>query len=197
MGVPVFSGWLTFSGRRNRLSFFWIFLLFLAIDILLVVLLLTGSFGSATWLYFVLQVPRVFFFCILAAQRLRDFGLTGWLVLLFIPLAILDRYIYVATLVAMIIVLVIPGTRGDNRYGPDPLSLDVPPDGPVSHDTHPSPAHPMGTAPSFVGMGASAAGPQASGVIAELERLDGLRKSGAISAEEFERLKRKIVDASA
>ncbi|MSO73889.1 MAG: DUF805 domain-containing protein [Alphaproteobacteria bacterium] len=76
------------------------------------------------------------FFCVLAAQRIRDFGLTGWLVLLIIPLMILDRYIYVATLIAMIIVLVIPGTRGDYRYGLDPLSLQVPPDGPVSHETH-------------------------------------------------------------
>lgn len=162
-------------------------------------LLLGGTTGLVV--HFILQIPLTFLLCLFAAQRIRDFGLTGWLVLLFIPVMILDQYIYVGTLIAMIIILVIPGTQGDNRYGPDPLSLRFPLNGPVSHEGFQAYAptartEPHGTGPSHAFTAANAADRrQPSGsVAAELERLDGLRKSGAITGPEFERLKKKILD---
>jgi uncharacterized membrane protein YhaH (DUF805 family) len=58
----------------------------------------------------------------LTAQRLRDIGLTGWLALLWIPVGIADRYIGgAASLIFVIVLAVVPGSLGDNRYGPDPL----------------------------------------------------------------------------
>lgn len=51
-------------------------------------------------------------------QRCRDFGWTGWAVLtLAIPL--------INFLFGLALILV-PGDRGDNRYGPDPLRQDDP-----------------------------------------------------------------------
>ena len=47
------------------------------------------------------------------AQRCRDFGWTGWAVLItVIP--------YIGFIFALVM-LFIPGTQGENRYGPDPL----------------------------------------------------------------------------
>ncbi|WP_368077125.1 DUF805 domain-containing protein [Mariluticola halotolerans] len=77
----------------------------------------------AVIIIFLFFVP--YFICgyTLTSQRLRDMGLTGWLALLWIPVAVSDRYIGGAAWAAFAIVLcVVPGTAGDNRYGPDPLA---------------------------------------------------------------------------
>jgi uncharacterized membrane protein YhaH (DUF805 family) len=58
----------------------------------------------------------------LTAQRLRDIGVTGWLALLWIPSAVADQYVGGAVSLGFLIILcVVPGTNGENRYGPNPL----------------------------------------------------------------------------
>ena len=59
----------------------------------------------------ILAVPMT----IVSAQKCRDFGWTGWAVLLgFIP------YL---NLIFFLAILLVPGNKGSNRYGADPLRL--------------------------------------------------------------------------
>lgn len=140
MGVPVFSNWLRFSGRRNRKSYLVIFLIFfvamLAIEIILGRLFLSGAIPSYMfWIYFVIMIPIKFVYFVITAQRLRDFNLSGWFVLILIPIAFFDQDAYgLPSLAVTFFIMIIPGTRGDNRYGPDPIG-DLHPDsdpGPIS-----------------------------------------------------------------
>ncbi|ESX85293.1 membrane protein [Mesorhizobium sp. LSHC412B00] len=72
----------------------------------------------------VFLVPFVLCQYFLTGQRLRDMGLTGWLALLWLPVGIADNYVGGAATLAFILVLcVVPGTVGPNRYGPDPLAV--------------------------------------------------------------------------
>lgn len=70
-------------------------------------------------------LPWIFVSYNLTAQRLRDFNLTGWLTLLWVPINVLHQNhseLSSALSLAFWIVLVfVPGTKGENRYGPDPL----------------------------------------------------------------------------
>jgi uncharacterized membrane protein YhaH (DUF805 family) len=60
-----------------------------------------------------LTIPAAIIGWALGSQRCRDFGWTGWAVLLtLIP--------YVGWIFA-IAIMFIPGTQGPNRYGADPL----------------------------------------------------------------------------
>ena len=60
-----------------------------------------------------LTIPAVLASWAVGAPRCRDFGWTGWAMLLtLIP--------YLGWIYALAI-LFIPGTAGENRYGPDPL----------------------------------------------------------------------------
>ncbi|WP_428372625.1 DUF805 domain-containing protein [Pelagibacterium lentulum] len=112
------------SARRNRKSF--ILALVILNGILLAVGAGIGFFGAPSrvavvifWFFF---VP--YFICsyFLTAQRLRDFGLTGWLALLWVVIGVLDDGVRAfATLAFALVLCSIPGTQGYNRYGPDPL----------------------------------------------------------------------------
>lgn len=135
MSKPVFENIFTLSGRRNRKSYF---LFGLALTALLSVLIMVplgfafsmdsphaqpGEMGMAMMtgvsvgsviLAGILAVPALISGLIVGAQRCRDFGWTGWAVLLMlIP--------YVGSLFALAILLV-PGSTGPNRYGADPLA---------------------------------------------------------------------------
>ncbi|MSO70032.1 MAG: hypothetical protein EXQ98_07140, partial [Alphaproteobacteria bacterium] len=69
--------------------------------------------------------------------------------------------------------------------------------GPVSHETHPdSSRNEAGGSARAHTIEINVTSQDSGDVIAELERLDGLRKSGAITEEEFERLKRRAIDSS-
>lgn len=117
MSKPVFSDLFTLSGRRNRQSYFLYLLAYTVIlgliwgvagisaaadksvGLLIVAVVLTLAASVSAW--------------IVAAQRCRDFGWTGWATLItLIP--------FVGWIFAIAIIFV-PGTLGANRYGADPL----------------------------------------------------------------------------
>ena len=85
--------------------------------------LLVGSDNRFT-IFAVLQVfaaflliPHLIVYLFVGAQRCRDFGWTGWAVLLtLIPL--LGKFFWLA-------MFLIPGTQGENRYGSDPSGAQV------------------------------------------------------------------------
>ena len=131
MSVPVFQGWFAFYGRRNRKSYFMFNLLYLPllaacgfVEELIFDSLTFPHFVAPIdfhWLLFLnwfLLIPAlVMTFCygVVSAQRFRDFGWTGWAVLL--------CCIPIVGLIASFALLVIPGTRGANQYGADSLAL--------------------------------------------------------------------------
>jgi uncharacterized membrane protein YhaH (DUF805 family) len=121
MSKPVLEDVLIFSGRRNRKSYF--------LYGLLVCVLLAAIWGVALalaandrWtgiiIALVVSLPVVFSSWTVGAQRCRDFGWTGWAMLItVIP--------YVGWIFAFAI-LFIPGNQGSNRYGPDPIAQPAP-----------------------------------------------------------------------
>lgn len=119
MSKPVIEDLFSMRGRRNRLSYFLYSLLNL-ISIALLVLALSESISSGYDVGVVIAgvavIPIVFSSWMVGAQRCRDFGWTGWAVLL-----MLIPYLGFLFMLAL---LFIPGTRGDNRFGRDPRISD-------------------------------------------------------------------------
>ena len=116
MSKPATEDLFTCSGRRNRKSYILASLLLIAI--VLGLWCVFGVLASASGNYVLLIVPALlclpaaFVGWMLGAQRCRDFGWTGWAILItLIP--------YVGGIFA-IAIMFIPGNRGANRYGVDP-----------------------------------------------------------------------------
>ena len=130
MSKPVFEDVFRFSGRRNRQSYFLLGLVQTAVMLVgLVPLMIAdeggsdGAMAAALVLFLVLLIPAAVSSIASGAQRCRDFGWSGWAVLIaMIP--------YVGWLFS-VAMLFIPGNQGSNRYGPDPLGSRVvlPPEG--------------------------------------------------------------------
>ena len=119
-----------FTGRSRRMEY-WMFSLGLAMAVFLFICAMFASFdfrgntedmgfpamvilffglGIVGWLAIIVPSFAV------SVRRFHDQDLSGWFVLLgFIP--------YIGGLV-MIVFMCLPGTKGDNRYGPDPLDPD-------------------------------------------------------------------------
>ncbi|WP_352686818.1 DUF805 domain-containing protein [Mesorhizobium australicum] len=124
MSLTATDEWFSTSVRRNRKSFFLASILLIVLMLVVIAALAFFTRGSlrGQWIFFLFLVPFVICTYFLAAQRLRDMNVTGWLALLWIPAGIADTYVGGAASLAFLIVLcVVPGTQGDNRYGPDPL----------------------------------------------------------------------------
>lgn len=105
----------TKQGRLRRRTFLWSTLLLMFVFVALYSLL-ESSFGRASTL--VIYVP--FFWCAfsLAIKRLHDREKSGWwLLLIVIPV--------LGPLVLFFWLLLGRGTRGENRFGPDPRSLNA------------------------------------------------------------------------
>ena len=106
-------------GRARRQAYWWFFLIYLLISTMLAVVdaivgnydpstgvgQLSGLFGLATFL------PALG----LSVRRLHDTNRSGWwLLLVLLPvLGAITPLVFAAS----------AGTRGDNRFGPDPLAL--------------------------------------------------------------------------
>lgn len=131
MSKPVFEDVFSFSCRRNRKSFVLLSLTLGFANALLmggVVVGLVAFFGVVKFGAFFgvvdtegygqlallgLCMPSLVLQCFAGAQRCRDFGWSGWAVLIiFIPL--------VGSIFSFVL-LFLPGNVGTNRFGPDPL----------------------------------------------------------------------------
>lgn len=93
---------------------------------ILVIALVVGFFrpdsSNFVLILLVFSIPYIVCQYTLTAQRLRDMNATGWLALLWAPANMADSYLNGAASFAFWIILcVIPGTEGENRYGQDPL----------------------------------------------------------------------------
>ena len=127
IGKPVFEDLFTFSGRRNRKSYILLQLLYILIQIVfLITISIIGIVG------FVVVLFAAFCSFIVTAQRLRDIGLPGKLCLLFLIPSLIDLFLFGTTFALIsitvgftgwIVLMSIPGTVGENKYGPDPLKI--------------------------------------------------------------------------
>lgn len=125
MSYPVLEDWFSTSIRRNRKSFIFatLSLTITVVVILLIINWFGPSRGSWSVLLILFGIPYLLSSYLLSGQRLRDMGATGWLALLWVPVNIADTYLSGAASLAFWIVLcVVPGTNGPNRYGADPLT---------------------------------------------------------------------------
>ncbi len=118
MSKPAMEDFLAFSGRRNRKSCILASLAFFAIIIVIWIVAAIASYSSDSYFMMiiagVLSLPAAIVGWALGSQRCRDFGWTGWAMLItLIP--------YIGWIFAVAIMF-IPGTQGPNRYGPDPLA---------------------------------------------------------------------------
>lgn len=124
MATPALEHWFSVDIRRNRKSF------------ILSVVALNATFVVAylIWLQFaqtdggkalgglIFGLPAGICNYLLVAQRLRDFAVSGWFALLWIPINLLGQEVSAALTVGALLVLCgIPGTIGPNKFGEDPL----------------------------------------------------------------------------
>ena len=132
MSKPVFEDLFVFHrARRNRLSFFFFTLLQLVlISAPLVIWAFIAAYLSLAdsnlspmvdsigpiiliMTTIVIYIPMLIASIAVMTQRCRDMNKTGWWVLL-VPLPIVS-------IILFIVLLLVPGTKGPNYYGPDPL----------------------------------------------------------------------------
>jgi uncharacterized membrane protein YhaH (DUF805 family) len=121
MSKPVFEDLFSFSGRRNRKSYL-LYLLATTVVTSVIWGIAVAAMYSAGWgplvIAGLITVPILVSAWAVGAQRCRDFGWTGWAMLInIIP--------YVGWIFSLAI-LFIPGNQGPNRYGPDPIGTMVP-----------------------------------------------------------------------
>ena len=104
-----------FSGRASRPEYWWFYLfVLLAISVAALPFLLLNLDGVAG--FFAGLAGLLLFLPALAAaiRRLHDTDKSGWWALIsFVP--------YVGSLI-LVILMILPGTDGDNRYGPKPVA---------------------------------------------------------------------------
>lgn len=124
MSVPSSEFWFSTKIRRNRKSFFLANVLLLLIMALVTAALTFFEVGARPGqiIYFLFFTPFLIAQYFLSAQRLRDFGVTGWLAFLWVPIAIFPQpFSGPVSIVFLLVLISVPGSEGDNRYGPDPL----------------------------------------------------------------------------
>lgn len=109
MSKPVLEDLFALEGRRNRQSYILYNLLLVPVG-----LLCYAAAWHAPVLGLMVVIPLFISSWLVGAQRCRDFGWTGW--------AMLIALIPVVGGFFVLALLFIPGTAGENRYGTDPLA---------------------------------------------------------------------------
>ncbi len=124
---------LSFKGRLGRLRYFtysfifgiiFMFVAGIAMAIAIPMMTQTGETTNMTMMWVILLPIYIIAFTymfMLGSQRLHDMNTTGWLSLLFlVPLA---------NAIFALVLLFVPGTKGDNKYGlqtpPNSLAVKI------------------------------------------------------------------------
>lgn len=126
-----FARYTDFQGRSRRSEYWWVVLFNLIIGLVGGLLIgLTGGAGLETGdlnpvsmiligilLLYVLAIiiPSIALF----VRRLHDINQTGWIYLGLVIAGLIPLLNLIAA-VAQIVIALIPGTAGPNKYGPDP-----------------------------------------------------------------------------
>lgn len=167
--VAAMRRYVDFTGRASRSAFWWFHLALIVLTVAAMAvdaMLASDPEGAGSPLATLVLVVHVLPALAVGVRRLHDAGRSGWWWL-----------VGLVPLVGPILLLVWycrPGTPGDNRFGPDPLA--------TSADMPASDVRPLAAA--------------TRDVVAEVERLAGLRASGALSEAEFGTLKARVMTAT-
>lgn len=119
-----FDFWFSLTIRRERKSFIYASLLVIALLVAIFVGIssLDISVRAKAPIFLLYAGMGVFVSYTLSAQRLRDMGVTGWLALLWIPINVASEELKsFATSVFLLVLWIVPGTDGANRYGESPI----------------------------------------------------------------------------
>ena len=123
MSLPPSEHWFSSSIRRNRKSFIYanILLIFFMVFVVTLLYFFDASQRAGDLIFFIFYLPFVIVQYFLTAQRLRDFGVSGWFSLLWlaIPFAPEETRLFLP-LGFLFVLCSIPGTKGNNRFGEDP-----------------------------------------------------------------------------
>jgi uncharacterized membrane protein YhaH (DUF805 family) len=150
-----YANYATFEGRASR-SEYWFFALFHLLLVLVSAILIPVGIGIL--MLVVVGLGNFLPSLAVTVRRLHDTDHSGWTYLLIlIPLV---------GPIILLIWLCSRGSWGDNRFGFDPLSGEVPP---------------------------GYARPASGDLAEQLSRIAKLRADGTISEEEFQRLKTKLI----
>jgi len=113
----VFAKYMDLSGRAPRSEFWWFFLFVVVCNVVLN-MVDTALFGRAglPLLGLIFGLAIVIPFIAVAVRRLHDREISGWWM-----------FVWIVPFIGALIVLVLcalPGTKGRNRFGADPLALE-------------------------------------------------------------------------
>lgn len=127
-----FARYTDFQGRSRRSEYWWIFLLNFIVGFVGVVLMMVlggydgvGTSGLNPIGYIIGGLLLIYVLAIivpsiaLLVRRLHDINQTGWIAL-GLYIAGLIPLIGILASIAQIVIGVLPGTVGENKYGPDP-----------------------------------------------------------------------------
>ena len=130
-------------GRLNRKSFLVQVCFVILLQLTLALFLVLGvdelfSFGifkyTIFFLYFLLWLAIIWRWFVIYVKRLHDLGLSGWWLLVIVGIGVLSSIPDLtsipflraiapfSTLVLLFLLLLWPGQKGENRFGPDPLA---------------------------------------------------------------------------
>ena len=124
MSLSASEDWFSLRVRRNRKSFMYAYLLLIGIMAFVVGVLIYFNVRQRTGeiIHLLFYVPCLVAQYTLTAQRLRDFGVSGWLAFLWLAFIFLPPEYTIAFWLAFAVALcAVPGTKGSNSYGMDPL----------------------------------------------------------------------------
>lgn len=126
-----FSRYVDFQGRSRRSEYWWVVLFNLIIFAVLGGLAFglsggdfeSGNLNPLSMIFFALMglyglaiiIPSIALF----VRRLHDINLTGWIYLGLLIAGFIPVINFLAS-IAQIVIACIPGTKGENKYGPDP-----------------------------------------------------------------------------
>ena len=114
--ISAFRNYGNLDGRAGQFEYWWFFLFFVVfLVVIFVASLVWNPALLAVWVaYMVVMAPPLWS---VTVRRMHDVGRSGrWAILGFLPFAGGPRQTRL---------LMQPGTRGPNRYGPDPLRPEL------------------------------------------------------------------------
>ncbi|PDT12394.1 DUF805 domain-containing protein [Rhizobium sp. M1] len=121
----------TFSGRASRSEYWW-FMLFYVLALFPLAILafvlafVTMSTGAPSPVHYTVVIWMLFALAMflpvisLQVRRFHDRNISGWWYLALFALGFIPYAVFV-TFPVTIVISVLPGTEGPNKFGPDPL----------------------------------------------------------------------------
>lgn len=123
-----FKRYFEFNGRSGRAEYWWptLTLVVLTLGLIIAGAVMSEGFTDfgplSVTLFLVLAVLVILTFIpsiALNVRRLHDFNQTGWI---YLGVFVAGMLISLVQIIAMVVIGVIEGTKGPNKYGDDPLN---------------------------------------------------------------------------